>query len=306
MKKLLFVYNPLAGKGTIVTNVAKILDEFVKAGYLPTAYPTQAPKDGYNMILEHAIEYDMVVCSGGDGTLDETVTAMMGIAPEKRVPIGYIPAGSTNDFAQSLEIPKDQIEAAFVAVKGCPFRCDIGLFNNDVFVYVAAFGSFAEVSYETSQDVKNILGHTAYVLEGMKRLRSMPSYEMTVFADDTTITGDFIVGMVTNSCSIGGMKSLLTKEVSFDDGLFELTLIRKPKNIMHLQDIITAIMTHKEESEYVYSLQAKNIRVETKQPVSWTLDGEFGGQHTTVEIENKMKELEIMADWEWVEKYHAK
>ena len=168
MKKLLFIYNPNAGKGLIKPKLSDVLDIFVKAGYEVTVYPTQKYRDGYHKVRHFKEEYDLVVCSGGDGTLDEVVTGMM--KRKEQIPIGYIPTGTTNDFARSLHIPKDMLKAADTAVNGIVFPCDIGKFNNDFFVYIAAFGLFTDVSYQTKQEVKNVLGHLAYVLEGMKRL----------------------------------------------------------------------------------------------------------------------------------------
>ena len=174
MKKMLFVYNPNAGKGLLRAKLADVLDIFVRAGYEITVYPTQCYRDGYKKIKKMEEEYDLVVCSGGDGTLDEVVTGMM--KREHKIPIGYIPTGTTNDFASSLHISRDILQAADHAVNGRPFPCDIGTFNNDSFVYVAAFGLFTDVSYQTDQNLKNMLGHAAYVLEGMKRLANIPSY----------------------------------------------------------------------------------------------------------------------------------
>ena len=147
-KKLLFVFNPYSGKGQIKNKLLGIVDQFVKSGYEVTIYPTQAPQDAMELVKERAGEYELVVCSGGDGTLDETVTGMM--KREHKIPIGYIPAGSTNDFASSLNIPKDMEQAARIAVEGRPFACDMGSFNGDFFVYIAAFGLFTDVSYATS------------------------------------------------------------------------------------------------------------------------------------------------------------
>ena len=167
MKKLLFIFNPYSGKAQIKNKLLEIVDIMVKAGYEVTIYPTQARADALNLVQKRAKKYDLVVCSGGDGTLDEAVSGMM--LSEKKVPLGYIPAGSTNDFANSLGIEKEMRLSCLTAVHGTPFPCDIGRFNDDTFVYVAAFGLFTEVSYQTPQQLKNILGHAAYILEAFKR-----------------------------------------------------------------------------------------------------------------------------------------
>lgn len=292
-KKMLFIYNPRAGKAQIRSNLLDIIDIFVKAGYEVTAYPTQASGDAVKAVKTRRAGYDIVVCSGGDGTLDEVVTGMMQC--EEKLPIGYVPAGSTNDFANSLKIPKNMIKAANVVVRGKNFACDIGAFNNDSFIYVAAFGIFTNVSYETKQDVKNVLGHAAYLLEGVRALPTIRSYDLKITCDNQIIEGEFLYGMVTNSHSIGGFRGITGtgKEVLLDDGLFEVTLIRKPSNPLELNNIIVAMVDKRVKSEHIYSFTASRIVVESEEPLAWTLDGEFGGDPRKAVIENKTKALEI-------------
>ena len=231
MKKMLFIINPRSGKEQIRSRLLEILDSFVKAGYGPSVYITQGPKDAEYQAAR-AKTKELVVCSGGDGTLDEVVTGMMH--REKKVPLGYIAAGSTNDFATSLGIPKNMVKAAETAVAGRVFPCDIGAFNGDFFVYVAAFGLFTEVSYKTSQEWKNVLGHAAYILEGAKCLHDIPSFLMQVEYDNVRLQDEFIYGMISNSTSVGGFKGMTGKDVLLDDGVFEVTLIKKPKNPIEL------------------------------------------------------------------------
>ena len=292
-KKMLFIYNPRAGKAQIRSNLLDIIDIFVKAGYEVTAYPTQASGDAVKAVKTRRAGYDIVVCSGGDGTLDEVVTGMMQC--EEKLPIGYVPAGSTNDFANSLKIPKNMIKAANVVVRGKNFACDIGAFNNDSFIYVAAFGIFTNVSYETKQDVKNVLGHAAYLLEGVRALPTIRSYPLKITCDKQVIEGEFLYGMVTNSHSIGGFRGITGtgKEVLLDDGVFEVTLIRKPSNPLELNNIIVAMVDKRVKSEHIYSFTASRIVVESEEPLAWTLDGEFGGEPRKAVIENKTKAWEI-------------
>lgn len=290
-KSMLFVYNPKAGKAGIRSNLLDIIDTFVKAGYEVTAYPTQAPGDAVKAVRERRLGYDMVACSGGDGTLDEVVTGMMQC--EERIPIGYVPAGSTNDFANSLGIPRGMLKAADVVVDGRNFACDVGSFNNKHFIYVAAFGIFTDVSYETKQDVKNVLGHAAYLLEGVKRLPQVHSYSLKISHDDQVIEGDFLYGMITNSNSIGGFRGITGNDVLLDDGLFEVTLIRKPDNPLDLNNIILALVDKRVKSEHIYTFKTWKLIVEGKDAISWTLDGEFGGEHTKAVIENRQKILTL-------------
>lgn len=246
----------------------------------------------HKKVRKNAKKYDLVVCSGGDGTLDEVVTGME--QSEVNVPIGYIPAGSTNDFANSLGIPKNMDEAARVAVNGTPFPCDVGGFNGDTFVYVAAFGLFTEVSYQTSQQMKNILGHAAYILEGAKHLMDITSYRMKVSHDGEIIEDEFIYGMVTNSISVGGFKGISGPDVLLDDGLFEVTLIKNPKNPIELNKILAGLANRENDNELIYSFKTSEMHVESEEEVPWTLDGEFGGSHTDLTITNLNKQITIM------------
>ena len=297
MKKLLFVYNPRAGKEMLKPRLSDVLDIFVKAGYEVTVHPTQAYRDAYYQIKEYEVgKYDLIACSGGDGTIDEVATGMMKRREMGKdvVPVGYIPAGTTNDFAKSLHIPRKPLAAADNAVKGVPFPCDIGKFNDSVFVYIAAFGIYTDVSYETDQAVKNVLGHMAYILEGAKRIFNIPSYKIKVEHDGEVIEDEFIFGMVTNSRSVGGFSNMVGKNIVFDDGLFEVTLIKTPKNPIALQEIIAALLIEQVDTKHMYTFKTKKITFDSVEEIPWTLDGEFGGEQDYVEIENVQKAMEIM------------
>ena len=292
-KKMLFIYNPRAGKSQIRSNLLDMIDIFVKAGYEVTAYPTQAQGDGIRAVTERQIGYyDMIACSGGDGTLDEVVTGMMRC--EKRLPIGYVPAGTTNDFAGSLGIPRSMEKAARVIVDGRSFRCDVGGFNENIFVYIAAFGLFTDVSYETRQDMKNVLGHMAYVLEGMRKLSKVKSYAMKVTSGDKVIKGDFIFGMITNSLSVGGFKKITGDNVKLDDGVFEVTLIKRPGNPVELNTIMAALLNRNIDTDLMECFTASELQIESAEDIAWTLDGEFGGEHEDLTIKNLNKQITIM------------
>lgn len=294
MKRMLFVYNPNAGKGLLKAKLSDVLDIFVKAGYEVVVYPTQSYKDAYYKVKHMEDGYDRIVCSGGDGTLDEVVTGMMKRDKKHRIPIGYIPTGTTNDFASSLHISRDILEAADTTVHGEPFACDVGKFNKDIFVYIAAFGLFTDVSYQTDQKLKNALGHAAYVLEGAKRLSNIPSYHIKVTNGNQVIEDDFMIGMVSNSKSVAGFRNIMGKEVKFNDGEFEVTLIKRPKNVVELNEIIAALLIESFDTKYMYTFKSGDLILESDEEIPWTLDGEFGGQHDKVRIVNKQQALEIM------------
>lgn len=295
-KRLLFIYNPRSGRGQIKSHLLDMIDVFVKNGYEVIAYPTQYSGDASRAVIERKPDIDMIVCSGGDGTLDEVVTGMMSCT--KRIPIGYVPAGSTNDFANSLGIPKSMPRAAEIAMRGKDFACDIGHFNDDIFVYVAAFGMFTDVSYDTDQQLKNVLGHMAYVIEGAKRLPITTSYHYKieyVFDEKTEILeDDFLLGMVTNSKSVGGFKNITGKHVKLDDGVFEVTLVRRPRTLVELHRIREAIDSREVDLNMMVSFKASSVTFTGNKNVAWTLDGEFGGEHKVVNITNENKALTLM------------
>ncbi len=293
-QRLLFIFNLRSGKGKIKENLAEIVDIMVKAGWEVTVYTTQCQGDAVEKARLEAGEYDRIVCSGGDGTLDEVVTGMM--KAKSRVPIGYIPAGSTNDFGNSLGIDKDMRKAAQIAASGRMFPCDIGRFNDDFFVYVAAFGLFTDVSYQTSQDMKNVLGHAAYILEGAKQLWDIPSVRMQVEYDGNVLYDEFIYGMITNSNSVGGFDGLISGDVILNDGVFEVTLIKTPKNPMELSEVLACLTNIRKESDMLYTFQTSSIKFTSSESVSWTLDGEYGGDHQTVLIEDCPRAVEILVE----------
>ena len=291
-QRLLFIYNPHSGQGKIKAHLSDIIDIMIKAGFEVTVYVTQAKSDAVGRVAESAAQFDRIVVSGGDGTLDEAVTGLMQAGV--KMPIGYIPSGSTNDFASSVGISTDMTAAAKVAVGDTVFPCDAGGFNEDYFVYVAAFGLFTEASYATSQEMKNMLGHAAYILEGVKQLAEIPAYRMQVEHDGNVIYGEFVYGMVTNSISIGGIKGLIAEDVGLRDGLFEVTLIKMPRNPIELSEILAFFTNFNRDTELVYSFQTKKVRFTSEQQVPWTLDGEFGGEHEIVTIENLPEAMGIL------------
>lgn len=291
MQKLLFILNPHSGKGQIKNHFLDIVDIMVKAGFEVTVYTTQGPADAIQKVTECGAGYDRIVCSGGDGTLDEVMTGLMQSG--QKIPIGYIPAGSTNDFANSLGIPKRMIKAAERAVSDKRFSCDIGAFNEDTFVYVAAFGLFTEVSYKTSQQMKNIFGHVAYLMEGVKQLHDIPSYHLQVEHDGEIFQDEFIYGMVTNSVSVGGFKGMTGKDVKLDDGVFEVTLIKMPHNPIELNQILTNLTNRVNDANMIYSFKTAEVCITAQEKVAWTLDGEFGGEHEEVKIRNLKQRVDI-------------
>ena len=291
MKRLLFIFNPWSGKAHVKDHLFEITDEFAKAGYLVTVYPTQRSRDCYEYVLRCAGEYDVIVCSGGDGTLNEAVAGMMDNGCDR--PMGYIPSGSTNDFASSLLIPKTVSHAVKNNIEGTPYLCDVGSFNGRWFNYVAAFGIFTEVSYATPQQLKNTFGHPAYIIESVKSFASLKSYQLKVQMGDMVIEDKFIYGMVANSKSVGGMKGLTGKEIKLDDGLFEVILIKGPKNPVEFQTMFNGFIFQNDNS-MVMHFKCSDISFTSEEQIPWVLDGEFGGNQTDVNIRVENKKVRYL------------
>lgn len=306
MERMLLIYNPNAGKGQARRNLSLILENFQRRNYEMTVCPTGQHGDAIRMAYEMAGGYGLLVCSGGDGTLNEVADGLMRRKEEgKSVPtLGYIPAGTVNDFASSLEIPKDTEEAVSVILDGMDFTTDFGSVHDRTervighFTYIAGFGAFTEVSYETPQNVKNVLGRAAYFLEGVKRLVDIRPYTVKVFyeedGNELEVQGEFLFGMVTNSKSVGGFKGLTGKEVCLDDGKFDVILIRHPKNPVDLQNIINSLIMReiKNTSSLCY-FHSDVVRFECEDEIPWVLDGESGGLHRQLTVRNHQRALVI-------------
>ncbi len=293
MKRLLFIINPCSGKGRIRNKLLSVLDIFAKRGYRVETYVTQEALDARRKAITRGRSADLIVCSGGDGTLNEVVSGMMEL---KRLPVlGYIPAGSTNDYAASLGLPRRIENAARLAAEGKASPVDVGKFGDDrYFVYIAAFGAFTEVSYLTPQDKKNLLGHQAYMLEAVKSLMDIRGRQMKITWEEGELEGEFLFGMVTNTTSVGGFKGLVSRDVALDDGWFEALFIRMPKNPLDLSGIVSYLFLKEEDNAFVYRFKTRKLKIAAAEDVDWVLDGEFGGKKREVEIENLEKRLYIV------------
>ena len=294
-RKMLFLFNPMAGKEQIRGKLLDILDCFTKADFEVTVYPTQKSGDATEQIMARAREYEVITVSGGDGTMSEAVNGLMHLPKEDRPLLGYIPAGTTNDYAATLGIPRNMKKAAEQLVQGNPFPCDIGRFQQSYFTYVAAFGAFTDVAYDTPQGQKNLLGHMAYILEGVKRLPSLRSYRVEIEHDGEMLEkGDYLFGMVSNASSVAGFKGVGGKSIELNDGLFEVLLIKRPANPIELQLTLTDLLRQDFESPRMVSFKAAQVKFIFSEPASWTLDGEYGGTHMQTEIENQKEAISIL------------
>ena len=284
MKKMLFVLNPCAGLKKANKHLSEILSVFNRANYDVLVHITAGTGDGCDTVARLAPDVDLVVCCGGDGTFNETVNGVLRSGVN--TPIGYIPAGSTNDFAASLRLPGGVLEAAWAIVNGNPHRYDVGSFDGRYFCYVASFGAFTRTSYATPQNVKNALGHTAYVLSGIQELSQLRTTHMRMELDDQVLEDDFLFGAVSNATSVGGVLSLDPRKVDMADGKFELLLIRAPKDLAELSACIQALQSQKYNCRAITFLSASRVRAVGAPMVNWTLDGERAEGRDVIEIQN--------------------
>ncbi len=293
-KKILFIYNPYSGKGSIKTNLADVIEELTANDNILTIFPTRQKNHAKELTLKHAENFDLVVCSGGDGTLNEVINGLITFTTPPL--LGYIPTGTSNDFASNLNLTNTPAQTAKTIINGKPFAVDIGTLNEKAFSYFAGFGLFTDVSHQTHQDFKNLLGRTAYILEGIKRLTNIPTHNLTVETDKETIQGEFVFGMITNSATVGGFKGLESDNFQLDDGLFELVLVYNPKNPIETQALLQCLLTKTNNPKYIYRAEVGYAKIKSDIPIDWTLDGEFGGTYSELTIKNYKQAISIMVE----------
>ena len=285
MKKMLFVMNPYAGTRKAPKFLAKIITVFNRAGYLVSAHMTAGPGDAAQVVEALAGEMDLIVCCGGDGTFNETVSGLLRSGVD--VPVGYIPAGSTNDFASSLNISTNPVQAAKEIVEGREIRYDVGRFGGRFFTYVASFGAFTRVSYATPQNVKNMLGHTAYLLEGISELSQIRDVHVRMEMDDGVVEDDFIFGAISNSTSVGGILTLDPDQVDMRDGKFELLLVRAPRSLGELTECIQALQSQRYDNCAMLTFRSTHaVKVQADPEMIWTLDGERADGAEEIDVRN--------------------
>ena len=284
-KKLLFIVNPRAGKRKSREPLFDAVSIYSEAGYLVSVRVTSHPGEATELAEDLGEEFDLVVCHGGDGTLNETVNGVMRIPKEKRPAVSYLPGGSTNDFAASMNISSNPAEAALSAMRLEPRKLDVGRFGERNFVYVASFGAFTKTTYTVPQDIKNVFGHFAYMLDGVKNLDTLCPYRMKITADGEVFDGEYLFGAISNSTSIAGLMKLSDEEVLFNDGLFELLLVPVPRTSAAMQALILALVNKDYyNSEGLIFRHVKHVTAETAEDIPWTLDGEYDPGAPFVEI----------------------
>ncbi len=293
MKRMLFVMNPYAGQKKANKFLPEIISIFNRAGYEVVIHMTEGQGDAARVVEQRVKGMDLVVCCGGDGTFNETVTGLIRSGAE--VPVGYIPAGSTNDFAASLKLPTNILDAAQDIMVGQPVPYDVGKFGDRYFSYVASFGAFTRASYSTPQNVKNALGHTAYVLEGINELSQIRKEHIRMELDDGIVEDDFLFGAVSNSTSVGGLLTLNPKQVDLGDGLFEILLIRAPKNLTELSDCLLSLQLQDYSNCAMITFRSTHkVKIFANPDMPWTLDGEREDGHEEIVAENLHHAIRLM------------
>lgn len=293
MKNLLLVINPRAGKRKICEHLSDVIGLFDRAGYRVECYMTEGQGDATEAVKRFASGKDLVVAAGGDGTLNEVLRGLYLLGEE--IPVGYIPAGSTNDFASTLGLSGDIITATTDIIAGFPHSYDIGRFGDRCFSYIASFGAFTKASYSTPQDLKNTLGHLAYILEGIKEISQIHPRHMTLELDGRVISDDFLFVGICNATSIGGLFTLDKERVDLSDGRFEVILVRSPRTLSELSECINAVTQQNLDDSYMVRLyRASKIKVETDPSIPWSLDGEMAEGGESIEIENLQGRLTLI------------
>lgn len=292
-KKMLFLFNIKAGTAGIRSKAADIINIFTKGGYDVLAHPSQSPTDMEEIIKTRGNEFDVVVTCGGDGSLNDTINGLLTL--EDPPTLGYIPTGTMNDFASSHHLHHNMMIAARDIVHGNVTYTDVGCFNGRYFSYVSAFGAFTDVAYDTPQSSKNVFGKSAYIFEGIKRLPTLTSQHLKVKCDELETEGDYVYGMVSNALTVGGFHLNKTSPVSMDDGYFELALVKKGiSEIFNAQVMLSAIALGLENNKFIEYTKTKSVTLTSEEPISWTLDGEFGGEVKEAKIECIEKRLKII------------
>ena len=289
-KRILVIANPRAGLGKIKASLFSVVDIFSKAGYEVTVYPTKEQNDAFNRVKEGIEGFDRIVVCGGDGTLNEVVSGV--VSSDIDATIGYIPAGTLNEWSSGLKISRNILEAAEDIVNGNIRELDVGCFDDRYFTYTASFGAFTEASYSAPQEIKNVIGQAAYFFEGIKSIAHIKPITLELEADGKIVKGDFLFGAISNSHSVGGVLKLDENIVNLNDGYFEVLLIRNPDTLQELQQIVDGIVKKDFDRKGLEFFKASSIKVKSKKPLDWTLDGEHaaGGKETVIEnLHNRMK-----------------
>lgn len=284
--RLLFIVNPVSGKKTITDYMIDILNLYCKKGLEVSVLITQYQGHAAQYVKVNSQRFDRIVCAGGDGTINEVVSGLRE-ACDYRTLLGYIPCGSTNDFASNFGLDDDVMESAERAISDNIISLDSGVLNDHSFLYTAAFGMFTDVTYSTPQSFKNVLGHQAYIVSALNHLASIKPIKAVIAYDDQIIEDEFLVGMVTNSERVAGISNLYRGDADLTDGLFEVLLLRYPKSVIEINEALSAFVMKKWDSRMLYYFKTPKLKIWSEDKIKWTLDGEYGGEYSVTAIHNR-------------------
>lgn len=292
MKKMLFSINPVTARTAVTPHLINVIDLFEKSGYRVTVHITKSHGELSDLILERGEKYDIVVSAGGDGTLNETISPVLKL--KKKPVIGFIPSGTTNDFATGWKLPRNPLKAAQKIVSGSPTGVDVGVINGMPFIYVAACGVFSDIPYKTPQQQKKNLGYAAYLAGGIKSLTTHPPFYMELEHDGRKVSGEYYLVMISNSRRVGGFDLKFKNDAKLDDGLLEVTMVKKPVNPIESPAVLGAVIFQDLNSDYIYYTQAKEIKIRSEIPLEWTVDGEQGDTCCEASIEVLRDSVKMM------------
>jgi len=294
-ENILLIFNPVSGRQKARTMIYRIVNFLSENNCKTTIFATTKQGDATKLVKEHGLECDRIICCGGDGTLNEVFSGLA--AMDIKIPVGYIPTGTTNDLANALGLASNEKRAMHLALNGYPRELDLGTFNDDkYFSYVASFGAFSNVAYETPQWLKNHLGRASYFFYGISEIGEIRSHRVRIIADDTEIDGDFVYGSVSNSTIIGGLVKLPEESIRLDDGKFEVMLIRTPKDPFDLHHIVQGLANQDYRDDAVLFFTASQVSFTFEGDVPWTVDGEYAGESRKVNITNMQQRVNIMVE----------
>lgn len=291
-ERVLLIVNPRSGRGRSADILLDIVSAFTEGGKTVTVYPTRQKEATLTYITQNAKKYDMLAVCGGDGTLNEAFNGLLRSGV--RIPVGYIPLGSTNDFATSLEIPADPMEAVSVILEGKPFAYDVGSMNGTYFTYIACAGAFVETSYTTNQNLKNAIGHSAYVLNSIRSLSTLRKTAMEVTTPEFTVSGDYLFSSFSNSHNAGVVLNFGSKEIIFDDGIFELLLIRLPKDVIEFSALVKDLLNANFNNKHIDFFRTNECHIKAERAIGWSLDGEDGGLADEINLKVYHKAIDII------------
>lgn len=298
MDKLLMIFNPKSGKNSTREKHDTLIRKFKEHGFAITEKTTTCVGDATEIVKHNYKGHNLIVCCGGDGTFNEVINGIMAVKID--IPLIYYPMGSTNDLANTIGVSKDVDAQIELYRNGNINSYDIGQFNDRFFTYVASFGVGSDLSYNTSQKLKNVFGHTAYVINGFvfdlpNQIKNIKPHHMVIEHDGGVIEDDFYFGAISNTNEVGGVFKYDKRGIKLNDGIFEVLLVRKVKGFSDTMRLLRKVIKQDYNTDQLIIFNTSNIKIKSDDELAWTLDGEFGGNHKRIDIKNLNGAVNIVA-----------